>query len=173
MAVYTSLDEDALRAWLDGHAVGTLVAWSGIQSGIENTNYFVTTRDVGVDRRFVLTLFERLGADQLPYYLTLMQHLAARGISCPAPQPDRAGALFAPLAGKPAALITRLDGRSVLVPDAAHCAALGSLLARLHVAGTGFAMEQQNLRGIDWWIRTAAAIRDRLDDAQQIGRASV
>lgn len=166
MAVYTALDEDALAAWLDGHAVGTLVAWRGIESGIENTNYFVTTRDDDVERHFVLTLFERLGVDQLPYYLTLMEHLSRHGIPCPAPMPDRGGALFAMLAGKPAALVTRLAGRSILAPETAHCAALGTLLARMHVAGASFAVRQTNPRGIDWWIATAAGVRAFLDDAQ-------
>jgi len=167
MAVYTALEQDALLGWFDGHAVGALLSWSGIQSGIENTNYFVTTRDAGTERYFVLTLFERLGPEQLPYYLSLMEHLSARGIPCPAPQPDRSGALFAMLAGKPAALVTKLAGRSVLAPDAAHCTALGTLLARMHLAGEDFTIRQPNLRGIDWWVRTAAAVRDFLDDAQR------
>lgn len=167
MAVYTALDQDALVAWLDCHAVGSLVAWHGIESGIENTNYFVTTRDDGVERQFVLTLFERLGADQLPYYLSLMQHLSQHGIPCPAPIADRSGALFAMLADKPAALVTRLQGRSIVHPEASHCAALGALLARMHVAGTGFAARQTNPRGIDWWIATAARVRGFLDAAQR------
>jgi homoserine kinase type II len=167
MAVYTALGQDALIDWLACHAVGTLVSWSGIESGIENTNYFVTTRDADREHRFVLTLFERLGPEQLPYYLSLMQHLASHGIPCPAPNPDRSGSLFTMLAGKPAALVTKLAGRSVLTPDAAHCAALGTLLARMHMAGESFAMQQSNLRGYDWWIATAARVREFLTDAQR------
>ena len=167
MAVYTALGQDALIDWLACHAVGELVSWSGIQSGIENTNYFVTTRDASGERRFVLTLFERLGPEQLPYYLSLMEHLAGHGIPCPAPNPDRSGSLFTMLAGKPAALVTMLAGRSVLAPDAAHCAALGTLLARLHAAGKSFTMHQPNLRGFDWWITTAAQVRGFLTDAQR------
>ncbi|MEO8935242.1 MAG: homoserine kinase [Burkholderiaceae bacterium] len=167
MAVYTALDDDALIEWLACHAVGTLVACRGIASGIENTNYFVTTRDADRDRRFVLTLFERLGADQLPYYLSLMRHLAASGTPCPAPMPARDGALFSMLAGKPAALVTRLEGASALAPTPAHCAELGTALARMHEAGTHFDASQTNPRGIDWWVATARNVRDFLDADQR------
>ncbi len=167
MAVYTALEQDALIAWLACHEVGALVDWRGIQSGIENSNYFITTRDDLSERHFVLTLFERLDVDQLPYYLSLMQHLALQGFPCPAPMVDREGALFSMLAGKPAALVTRLEGGSILRPDATHCAALGTLLARMHVAGASFALHQPNPRGIHWWIVTAARVRPFLDDRQR------
>lgn len=167
MAVYTALDDDALRVWLAHHAVGTLVVWRGIPSGIENSNFFVTTRDGGGERHFVLTLFERLGAGELSYYLGLMRHLALAGMPCPAPMPDRAGALHSSLCGKPAALVTRLDGRSVERPSAAHCAAIGATLARLHLAGARFDGHQTNPRGIDWWLATSGAVREYLDEAQR------
>ena len=163
MAVYTALETDALVAWLDAHDVGSLVAWRGIESGIENSNFFVTTRDGDAERRFVLTLFERLDVAHLAYYLSLMQHLASRAVPCPGPIVDRSGALQSTLAGKPAALVTRLDGRSVLHPGRAHCAALGTVLARLHAAGAGFELDQPNPRGFDWWIATAGRVRPVLD----------
>ncbi len=167
MAVYTALGQDALVEWIGRHDVGSLVEWRGIESGIENSNFFVTTREAGVDRHFVLTLFERLDAEHLPYYLSLMEHLSDRGVPCPAPVPDRDGALQAPLAGKPAALVTRLDGRSVVTPQPAHCAALGTVLARLHRAGRSFPDRQRNPRGIAWWMATAGHVRGFLDDGQR------
>ncbi len=167
MAVYTALESDALVAWLEAHDVGTLVEWRGIETGIENSNFFVTTRDRGVDRRFVLTVFERLDVAELAYYLALMQHLSSRGVPCPAPIGDRAGALQSTLAGKPAALVTRLDGHSVLNPARAHCAALGTVLARLHAAGEGFGLHRPNPRGFTWWLETAGHVRPVLDDARR------
>ena len=167
MAVYTALEENALTTWLASHAVGTLLECRGIHSGIENSNYFVTTAKDGVAHRFVLTLFERLNADELPFYLSLMQYLAAHGVPCPAPIADRSGALCSPLAGKPAALVTRLEGHSVSVPNAAHCAVIGDALAHLHLAGQDFPLPQANLRGVAWWQRTAKHVRPFLDDAQK------
>lgn len=167
MAVYTALEQDALHAWLASHDVGTLIECHGIVSGIENSNFFITTRDGSTERHFVLTLFERLSIEQLPVYLALMRHLAARGVPCPVPIADRDGALHSRLAGKPAALVTRLDGRSVMRPTPAHCAAIGSVLARLHIAGASFEADLPNPRGIDWWLKTAQDVRDFLDDPQR------
>ena len=167
MAVYTALAADALHAWVACRDVGHVVDWRGIESGIENTNYFVTTRDGDTDRHFVLTLFERLGTEQLHYYLSLMLHLSAHGTPCPAPIADRDGALFSMLAGKPAALVTRLDGHSIRLPEPAHCAALGTVLARLHAAGGGFDGRQANPRGVAWWVATAGAVRGFIDDGQR------
>src|SRR5512141_3052164 len=119
MSVYTAVTADELDAWLARYAVGTLVLQSPIAAGIENTNYFVTT----TRGRYVLTLYERLPADELPFYLNLMAHLARAGVECPAPEPDRTGALFSLLNGKPASLVTRLDGAAIAAPDARHGAA--------------------------------------------------
>lgn len=166
MAVYTALDEPELALWLANHGVGTLVEWTGISAGIENSNFFVTTTRDGVERRFVLTLFERLHADALSFYLSLMQHLARHAVPCPAPTPDRDGSLFAMLADKPAALVTRLPGHAVVEPSTLHCAAIGTALATLHDAGRSFAMHQENPRGIAWWEAAAVRVREFLTDAQ-------
>jgi homoserine kinase type II len=166
MAVYTALESDALVEWLARLDVGALVDCRGIASGIENSNFFVATRDAHGERDFVLTLFERLGPEQLPYYLSLMAHLAAHGAPCPAPIPDRDGALFSMLVGKPAALVTRLDGRSVLQPGPDHCAATGSVLAQMHATGLSFDLAQVNPRGYDWWLATADSVRGFLDQRQ-------
>ena len=119
----------------------------GIHTGIENTNYFVTT-DLG---RYVLTVFERLTARQLPFYLQLMLHLARKGLPVPEPQSTRSGALVTELKSKPAALITRLPGKATTEPTAAQCASVGDFLARMHLAGLDFAPFQPHLRGIGWW----------------------
>jgi len=180
MAVYTevSFDEAAeLFARLD---TGALTGLQPIASGIENTNYFADT----AGGRYVLTLFERLTHDQLPFYLELMKHLAERGIPVPRPHADRAGALLHTLAGKPAAVVDRLRGRHHLAPDAAHCAMVGDMLARMHLAAADFTLAQPNLRGLAWWAETvpviepfvgveqALLLRDELDFQQQLAASA-
>src|SRR4030095_16738259 len=113
MSVYTPVTTEELDAWLARYAVGTLVLQAPIAAGIENTNYFVTT----AKGRYVLTLYERLPTAELPFYLNLMAHLARAGVEVPAPEPDRTGALFSLLNGKPASLVTRIDGVPVEVPS--------------------------------------------------------
>lgn len=153
MSVFTSVDQPALEAWLAGHAVGRLQRHVGIAAGVQNTNYFVDT-DGG---RYVLTLFEHADTSALPFYLGLMAHLAAAGVACPAPVPDRAGALSSPLCGKPAVLVSRLRGAPVMQPAPAHCAAIGAWLAQMHQAAYGYSARLDNPCGAPW--RTAAAQR--------------
>jgi homoserine kinase type II len=159
MAVYTDVSRPELADWLSGHTVGELLEHTGVASGIENTNFFVTT----TDGRYVLTLFERLSGEQLPFYLGLMHHLADHGIPCPDPVADRNGALWSELAGKPAALVTRLPGRDVATPDEHHCQLVGRLLASMHLSATGYPVGQPNLRGLDWWRKVAPLVRPTLD----------
>jgi homoserine kinase type II len=134
----------------------------GCAGGIENTNYFVTTDQAPM----VLTLFERLTAEQLPFYLRLMKHLAVHGIPVPDPAANRDGDVLHRLNGKPAAVVNRLKGKSELNPTAAHCSALGDVLARLHLAGRDFGMQQPNLRGLAWWNETVPVVLPFLDAAQ-------
>lgn len=162
MAVYTEVAFDEAARLVERLGLGQTSALVGIEGGIENTNYFVDT-DTG---RFVLTVFERLGPAQLPFYLRLMQHLAQRGLPVPEPKVDAAGEILHAIAGKPAAVVDRLVGRSHLAPDAAHCAQVGAVLARMHGAVGDFGMHQPNLRGLDWWRETAPLVRPRLDPAQ-------
>jgi homoserine kinase type II len=162
MAVFTPVSREQLEGWLARYPVGALSGFEGIAAGIENTNYFVHT-SAG---HWVLTLFERLTPARLPYHLDLMRHLAARGVACPDPVADRAGALWNPLAGRPAALVTRLPGRSVERPGAGHCAVVGGLLARMHEAAAGFPSRQPNPRGLDWQLDTAARLAPRLPAVQ-------
>jgi homoserine kinase type II len=155
LSVYTPVSQAELAAWLRGYSVGALEALEPIQAGIENTNYFVTT----TQGRYVLTLFERLPAAELPFYLGLMAHLARHGIPCPAPMADLSDAYLGELNGKPAALVTRLPGRSIERPGVHECAELGALLARMHLAGRSYGAYLENPRGPRWW---RAAARDLL-----------
>jgi homoserine kinase type II len=147
LSVYTPVSEAELRDWLRNYSVGQLSSCEPIESGIENTNYFVAT----AQGRYVLTLFERLPAEELPFYLHLMAHLARHGIPCPAPIADLSDQYLGRLNGKPAALVTRLPGRSLEQPGAAHCEELGALLARMHLAGRSYSAYLENPRGPKWW----------------------
>ena len=154
MAVYTEVSFDAAAALFARLDTGALTALQPIASGIENTNYFADT----ANGRFVLTLFERLTHEQLPFYLQLMKHLAERGIPVPRPHASRDGAILHTLAGKPAAVVDRLRGGHHLAPDAVHCAMVGEMLARMHEAARDFAPSQPNLRGLAWWVETVPVI---------------
>jgi homoserine kinase type II len=154
MAVYTEVGFDEAAALFRQLGLGALTDLHGIRSGIENTNYYATT----ARGQWVLTLFERLTPAQLPYYLQLMQHLAERGIPVPAPQAGAGGKLLFSVAGKPAAVVTRLPGSHRLAPDAAHCAQVGAMLARMHVAGSSFGLQQPHLRGLAWWGQTVPVV---------------
>jgi homoserine kinase type II len=162
LSVYTPVSEAELSAWLGHYSVGKLVSCEPIKAGIENTNYFVTT----AQGRFVLTLFERLPAEELPFYINLMAHLARHGIPCPAPIADLSDQYLRVLNGKPAALVTRLPGRSVEQPTQAHCAELGALLGRMHLAARSYAGYLENPRGPKWW-RFAAREVARFLSAEQ------
>lgn len=178
MAVFTEVDFGEADALVQRLGLGPLRELRGIEGGIENTNYFATTES----GEFVLTLFERLGAEQLPYYLCLMKHLAGRGLPVPEPvadpaiQPPSGHALTIPanapcelllkVAGKPAALVQRLSGRSELAPRAAHCTELGALLARMHLAARDFPRIQPNLRGLAWWNDTVPVVLPYVNESQ-------
>jgi homoserine kinase type II len=163
MAVFTEVSPDDARALLARLDVGDLVSLRGITSGIENTNYFVDT-DRGA---WVLTIFERLTFEQLPFYLELMRHLARRGLPVPEPQAARLAAdhadgespILHTLHGKPCALVNKLRGTHVLAPGASHCAQLGRMLAGMHLAGADFPRTQPNLRGLAWWQQTIPLVR--------------
>jgi homoserine kinase type II len=163
MSVYTPVTAPDLDAWLTRYAVGGLAELQPIVSGIENTNYFVTTER----GRYVLTLYERLPAGELPFYLNLMAHLARAGVPVPAPIPDRTGALFSLLNGKPAGLVARVDGAPVANPLPVHCAHVGGALAQLHVASQTYRARLTNRRGPAWWRQAARAVKPHLDAAQQ------
>ena len=162
MSVYTPVSDAELAAWLGNYSVGRLVSCEPIKAGIENTNYFVTTSQ----GRYVLTLFERLPAEELPFYLNLMAHLARHGIPCPAPIADLSDQYLQRLNGKPAALVTRLPGKSIERPGSAECAELGALLARMHLAARSYPAYLENPRGPKWWRFAAREVRPFLNQDQ-------
>src|SRR3954463_14028290 len=159
LSVYTPVSEAQATEWLRNYSVGALVALEPIKAGIENSNFFVTT----TQGRYVLPLFERLPAEELPFYLDLMAHLARHGIPSPAPIADLADQYLQHLTGNPAALVTRLPGRSLEHPGEKECAELGALLARMHLAGRSYAAYLENPRGPKWWRSAAAEVRPFLD----------
>ena len=162
MAVFTSVSEAELNAWLGDYSLGQLLELQAIASGIENTNYFVTTSN----GRFVLTLFEKLAADELPFYLNLMAHLARHGIPCPSPVATRRTQFLGTLNGKPACIVSRLSGKSTTAPNIAQCAAIGAMLGQMHIAGQSFSQIMPNPRGAAWRAATAPQMRPFLDAEQ-------
>lgn len=166
MAVFTEVSPAEAAALLRALRLGELQSLRGIQGGIENTNYFVTAQDLVGQREYVLTLFERLTAEQLPFYLHLMKHLAQRGIPVPDPAADASGELLHQVCGKPAALVDKLPGQSELAPTARHCAEVGAMLARMHVAGRDYNRSQPNLRGLPWWNATVPVVLPFLEPGQ-------
>ncbi|MDH4060471.1 MAG: homoserine kinase [Aquincola sp.] len=167
MAVFTEISREEAHAFVARLSVGDMTSLRGIQAGIENSNFFVDTLDRGTTRHWVLTIFERLTFEQLPFYLELMRHLALRGIPVPMPQSDATGAILHALKGKPAALVDRLPGGHQLAPDADHCAQVGAMLARMHLAGRDFERHQPNLRGLSWWIETIPLVQPHVSQAQR------
>ncbi len=170
MAVFTPVSLDEVIPWAEQFPVGRITALEGIPSGIENTNFFLSAER----GEFVLTLFEKLSFAQLPFYLQLMRHLAERGVRVPAPLQSDKGELIAALRGKPAAIVTRLNGQWQPAPAAVHCREVGAMLAAMHLAAQDFPLYQPNLRGLAWWEETAPVVLPFLsDDEQQLLRAEM
>ncbi len=159
MSVFTTVTEAHLGIWLADYPLGELLELKGIASGITNTNYFVTT----TTGRYVLTLFEKNAADELPYFLDLMSYLAEHDIPCPAPIRTHDGKNLGFLNGKPAALVSCLPGRSIEQPSVLHCGEIGKVLAQMHIAGASFGKTMSNPRGREWRLHTAEAVMPMLD----------
>lgn len=166
MAVYTEVSLDEASGLLRKLQLGQLKQLQGCSGGVENTNYFASTERDGQTFEYVLTLFERLTSEQLPFYLQLMKHLAERGVPVPMPQANAQGELVFTLKGKPAAVVSKLSGASELDPGPAHCAAVGTAMASMHLAGRDFPMTQPNLRGLSWWNETTPVVLPYLDPDQ-------
>jgi homoserine kinase type II len=150
MAVYTQVSDAALDAFLAAYDLGRPLAFKGIAEGVENSNYYLETEG----GRFILTLFEkRVSAGDLPYFIGLKQHLAGAGFPCPQPVAARDGAALRRLEGRPAVIVTFLDGLSPRRPTAPQCRAIGAALARMHAALGGFAMRRENALGPEAWTR--------------------
>src|ERR1700755_1918535 len=148
MAVYTDVSAEDLGGFLKQYDLGDLLSYKGIAEGVENSNFLLhTSRGY-----FILTLYEkRVAAGDLPFFLGLMEHLAARGLTCPQPVKNRTGATLGRLAGRPAAIVTFLDGMWIRRIDAKHCLAVGDALAQLHLAGADFAMRRPNALSVQGW----------------------
>lgn len=161
MAVYTEVSDQALQSFLDSYALGALHSCKGIAEGVENSNFLIAT-DAG---QFILTLYEkRTNEADLPFFVGLMQHLAARGITCPQPVPNKAGVALGRVSGRPACIVTFLDGVWLRQPSAVHCGAVGEALARLHLAGADYDGARQNALSLAGWPPLAAAAGARADD---------
>ena len=163
MAVYTDVVAEELGAFLTGYDLGDLLAYKGIAEGVENSNFLVhTTRGY-----FILTLYERrVAAEDLPFFLALMEHLHARGISCPQPVKNKRGEMLGRIAGRPAALVTFLDGMWIRRPSPAHCGALGEALARLHLAGLDFKHGRANALSVNGWRSLYESCSERANEVQ-------
>lgn len=161
MAVYTEVSDEDLQDFVARYEIGDVVSFKGIAEGVENTNYLVVT----TEGRYILTLYEkRVAREDLPYFLGLMEHLAARGLSCPTPVRDRAGHYLTELQGRAAALITFLEGISLGRPKAEHCRMTGETLAKLHLAGRGFGGYRANALGHAGWRPLFERFKDRAQE---------
>ena len=148
MAVYTDVAAEDLAEFLKGYDIGELLSYKGIAEGVENSNFLLHTSKGA----FILTLYEkRVAVDDLPYFLSLMAHLAERGVRCPQPARNRKGEVYSELAGRPAAIINFLEGVWPRRPNAAHCAGVGEALAKMHLAGRDFPMFRKNPLSVEGW----------------------
>lgn len=163
MAVYTDINEDDLNAFLTQYEVGELTSYKGIAEGVENSNFLLhTTREP-----LILTLYEkRVDKEDLPFFLGLMQHLAGRGLSCPLPLPRRDGKLLGELSGRPAAVISFLEGMWLRKPEARHCREVGKALAQMHMAGEGFQLKRENALSLAGWITLWDKSAARADEVE-------
>jgi homoserine kinase type II len=163
MAVYTDVTDEELQQFLAGYELGTLLSYKGIAEGVENSNFLLHT----AAGSFILTLYEkRVAADDLPFFLNLMEHLSARGLTCPQPVRSRSGGTLGRLANRPAAIVTFLDGVWIRRPNAAHCGAVGEALAQLHLAGADFVMTRRNGLSVEGWRPLFESAASRADLVQ-------
>ena len=168
MAVFTPIELEDISQWIDqDFDIGQASEIRGIHGGIENSNFFLDTTKDGKKQEYVLTIFERLTAQQLPFYLELMRHLANKGVPVPRPIENKQGDILFTLKGKPAAIVTKLPGLSRLQPESNHCALVGEMLAKMHLAGKDFSKYQENLRSIDWWQKTIPSVLPHLNTSQK------
>ena len=168
MAVFTPIELSEIAPWISQHfSIGEATEIRGIHGGIENSNFFLDTARSGKKQEYVLTIFERLSAEQLPYYLELMRHLANKGVPVPKPIENNQGEILFSLKGKPAAIVTKLPGLSRLQPEANHCTLVGEMLAKMHLAGKDFPRSQENLRSLAWWQQTIPLVLPHLNTSQK------
>jgi homoserine kinase type II len=168
MAVFTPIELSDIVEWISQDLkIGEATAIRGTHGGIENSNFFLDTAQDGKKQEYVLTIFERLSSDQLPYYLELMRHLANKNVPVPKPIENNRGEILFSLKGKPAAIVTKLPGLSRMQPQANHCAMVGEMLAKMHLAGSDFPKSQENLRSLGWWQTTIPLVLPHLNTPQK------
>jgi homoserine kinase type II len=161
MAVYTEVSDDALRAFLALYEIGEVISFKGIAEGVENSNFLMRT----AGGQYILTLYEkRVRAEDLPFFIGLMEHLAERGVTCPQPVRNRAGSALGELAGRPATIVTFLDGLWIRRPGVRHCGEVGEALARMHLAGADFALKRANALSLEGWRSLFRAAEARADE---------
>jgi homoserine kinase type II len=161
MAVYTEVSDDALRAFLALYEIGEVTSFKGIAEGVENSNFLMRTGG----GQFILTLYEkRVKAGDLPFFIGLMEHLAQRGVTCPQPVRNRAGSALGELAGRPATIVTFLEGLWIRRPNVRHCAEVGEALARMHLAGADFPLKRRNALSLEGWRSLFGAAEARADE---------
>lgn len=163
MSVFTTLNLEEVRNWIQPFAIGELRALKGIAAGITNTNYFVETDQA----RYVLTVFEKNDFDELPYFVDLMSHLSAHGILCPAPIKDHAGIALHRIQGKPALMVSCLKGQDIVQANLTQIRAVAETLAKMHMAGLSFHEQSHNQRGQGWRVMTAQQVMPKLSADQQ------
>jgi len=163
MAVYTDVAADELADFLKAYDIGELLSYKGIAEGVENSNYLLHT----TKGAYILTLYEkRVAAEDLPFFLSLMAHLAAHGVHCPQPQRNARGEVYSTLAGRPAAIINFLEGMWPRRPTVMHCTGVGQALARMHLAGLGFPMARKNPLSVEGWRPLFERAAPRADSVQ-------
>lgn len=168
MAVFTPIELEDIAQWIaQDFDIGQAIQIRGIHGGIENSNFFLDIAKGDKRQEYVLTIFERLTAQQLPFYLELMRHLANKGVPVPKPIENKQGDILFTLKGKPAAIVTKLPGLSRLQPESNHCALVGEMLAKMHLAGKDFSKYQENLRSLDWWQKTIPLVLPHLNTSQK------
>src|SRR6516165_7969702 len=167
MAVYTDVAAEELAEFLSQYDLGELLSYKGIAEGVENSNFLLHTSLGNKQVSFILTLYEkRVAKNDLPFFLALMTHLAEHGINCPIPVKGRDGEALRELAGRPAAIITFLEGIWPRKPNATHCAGVGGALAKMHLAGSNFAISRANALSVSGWRPLFDLAADRADSVQ-------
>ena len=164
MSVYTSVNIEELKIWLQDYALDNLTDYQGIKSGITNTNYFLMT----AHDRFVLTLFEKNTIEDLPYFVDLMAHLAKNSFLCPKPIFKNNGTALSILKNKPALIVTCLKGKELNKPEVKHCKAVGASLAELHMKSANFTAQHQNTRDLNWIKKTAETLFSELPEDESL-----
>jgi homoserine kinase type II len=163
VAVYTDISEIELGAFLKNYEIGELLSYKGIAEGVENSNFLLHASSGA----YILTLYEkRVNREDLPFFVNLMEHLRKKGVNCPLPVKQKNGSAIGELAGRPAAIVTFLEGMWMRRPTVEHCRAVGAALAGMHLAGADFSMVRRNALSVDGWRPLWNGARDRADEVE-------